>query len=107
MNVITYTNHERNEFFFSRSHDDNWGDGWVVCTARLPMKVVPRKGIEDGFVRTLQQYVAVFHATDRQIENHIWAVDQPWEPDGSPNRPLGTPEAKLLEAIFGGNDERA
>tara|TARA_B100000745_G_C20059631_1_gene361538 strand:+ start:293 stop:604 length:312 start_codon:yes stop_codon:yes gene_type:complete len=103
MNVITYTNHERNEFFFSRSHDDNWGDGWVVCTARLPMKVVPRKGIEDGFVRTLQQYVAVFHATDKQVENPIWAIDEPWES----GKPLGTAEAKLLGAIFGENDERA
>ena len=103
MNVITYTNHERNEFFFSRSHDDDWGDGWVVCTARLPMKVVPRKGIEDGFVRTLQQYVAVFHATDKQVENPIWAIDEPWES----GKPLGTAEAKLLGAIFGENDERA
>lgn len=107
MNVITYTNHERKEFFFSRSHDDDWGSDWVVCTARLPMRIVPRKGIQDGFIRTLQQYVAVFHATDRQVENPIWAANEPEVYYSESGKPLETVEAKLLEAIFGESDERA
>ena len=101
MNVITYTNHDRKEFFFSRSHDDDWGSDWIVCTARLPMRIVPRKGIEDGFVRTLQQYVAVFHSTNNLVENPAWAINP------KNQVPMETAEAKLLGAIFGENDERA
>ena len=79
--VTTFTNHQTEEFFFSVSHlqgvggypwepeGSGLGEHWVPCTTYLPMYVVPRPGLEDGIIRTIKDYVRIFHSGEVQIDN--------------------------------------
>ena len=69
MNVITFSNHERGEFFFSTNHCQNVTDDWITVTQRLPMKIVPRPGFEDGMIRSIDGLVAIFFSDMKLIAN--------------------------------------
>jgi len=72
MKVITHTNLALGQFFFSTDHCQEW-DGynsqWVPCTAKLPMRVVPRASVPDGIVDTVEKYIAVFLDDVEEIPN--------------------------------------
>lgn len=73
--LVTIT-HRRNEneriFFFSDDHCFGYPilpDGFVPCTSVFPMYVKPRPGVEDGWVNTIEKFIAVFHYDARQINS--------------------------------------
>lgn len=50
--------------FFSDDHSFGYGvlpKEWVPCTSYLPFACVPRPGLPDGVVRTVEDYITVFH----------------------------------------------
>ena len=73
--VITFSNHERGEVFFSTDHcqgvmDDSIIDrSWTPVTARLPVHITPRPGYENGIVRTIDGYIDVFYSGMKLIAN--------------------------------------
>lgn len=71
MYIITISNLETHEYFFTTKHcqPHNLGPDWVSCSARIPMHVVPRKGVEDGVISTVAQYNEVFNSDMKEILN--------------------------------------
>ena len=73
--VITFSNHEKGEFFFSTDHcqgvmDDSTIDSsWVPVTARLPVHITPRPGFECGIVRTIDGNIEIFYSDMKLIAN--------------------------------------
>lgn len=75
--VVIHSSNERKQYFFSTRHLmlDKKGeildpDGtFVPCTYTLPMSVVPRKGLEDGWVDTVAKLIQIFHYDETEIEN--------------------------------------
>jgi hypothetical protein len=75
LNVITFSNRERGEFFFSTDHcqgakeDTILDNNWVPVTQRLPINIVPRPGFENGVIRTIDGLVAIFFSDMTLIAN--------------------------------------
>lgn len=66
MEIITVSNGY--EFYFSKKHYANVDD-FVPVSIYLPMTVVPRKGLEDGVMRDLKDFLLVLHTNERLIPN--------------------------------------
>lgn len=50
--------------FFSDDHCFGYGvlpEQWVPCTTYLPLSCVPRPSLPGGVIRTVEDYVSVFH----------------------------------------------
>ena len=76
LTIITFSNLDTGEFFFSTSHLQRvrasripHGEHWVSCTAELPMFVVPRPGLEDGMIGTVSEYIMIFYSDLTRIAN--------------------------------------
>lgn len=71
MSIITISNYEKKQFFFSNDHcqKHNLGEDWVPCTARIPMQVVPRPGLESGMITNKEEYKRVFYTDHEEIPN--------------------------------------
>jgi hypothetical protein len=41
---------------------------WVPCSGYLPMEVVPRPGLEDGIIATLEQYMFIFYNDKTMVD---------------------------------------
>ncbi len=69
--IITISNEETKEMFFTTNHCQNHdkGQSFVSCTYRLPMRVVPREGVEDGFIDTREKLIKVFYSDFNIIKN--------------------------------------
>jgi hypothetical protein len=66
------------QFFFSTSHMQGYEEGdvqfneprnWVPVSSSLPTWITPRPGFPDGMVRTVEEYISVFHSTETEVEN--------------------------------------
>jgi len=67
-----FSNLRDGTYFFSTSHHQPIEDGhagFVPSTGGLPMSVVPRESVPDGVVRTIDEYIAVFHGDKTEIAN--------------------------------------
>jgi len=69
MKVITFSNREKGEFFFSTDHCQEVTGDWVPVTQRLPMKIVPRVGFENGMIRSIDGLIAIFFSDMELIAN--------------------------------------
>lgn len=62
MNI--WTNLETQEYFFSDAYqfpqDMEENDDWVSCSYRFPNTAAPRKGLESGKIKTIDDYLLVF-----------------------------------------------
>lgn len=62
--IVYVANMDRKEYFFANHHSDyGLGNGWVPCTEYIPYIVVPRPGIEDGIVDTIDK-LRIVHFQD-------------------------------------------
>lgn len=83
LELITFTNIDTNEYFFSTDHCQQWrcqelydhksviadNDNWVPCTSRIPLWVVPRSELPNGWITNLEDYVNIFHNDGKIIRN--------------------------------------
>jgi hypothetical protein len=63
---------ENEVLFFSDDHCFGVGvlpDGWVSSSSTLPNTVVPREGLEDGIVNTVDKNLFIFHKQARVIQS--------------------------------------
>lgn len=69
--IVVISSYERGEYFFSTDHcqDHGLGDDFVRVTNYLPMHVVPREGLEDGIIDTVEKLVFIFHHGETEIKN--------------------------------------
>lgn len=70
--IITHTNADTGEFFFSTDHcqKHNLGDRWVPCTyGPLPGHVSPRPSLPTGVINNKEDYLKVFGVNNKQILN--------------------------------------
>jgi hypothetical protein len=80
--IVSFSSIKRRVFFFSDNHCFGYNhlpNDFVPCTSAFPIQVVPRDGLEDGWIRTIEQYVNVFHKHDKQIntiEELVSLIDQ-------------------------------
>jgi len=60
---------EQKKVVFMESHttDGLEGDDWVPVSTKLPHYVVPRPGLEDGMILTMEQYASVFMKDDQIV----------------------------------------
>jgi hypothetical protein len=81
MQIITISNLDRQEFFFTKNYtqDHGLGPDWVHCSTRIPMYVEPRPCVPDGWVRNVEDYINVFYDDHIQIENPDRELD-PYPP---------------------------
>jgi hypothetical protein len=60
-------------FFFTDDHCFGVGilneTNWSPCTSTFPQRVVPRTGLEDGWINTVEKYIAVFCKDLKQISS--------------------------------------
>lgn len=70
--ICTMISASRREYFFTDGHGymhSNLLPGdWTPVSGYLPMKVVPRPGLEDGIIVTLDQYIAVFYSNMKLVD---------------------------------------
>tara|TARA_B100000949_G_C14287061_1_gene454832 strand:- start:5483 stop:5770 length:288 start_codon:yes stop_codon:yes gene_type:complete len=73
--VIILSNRKRKEFFFSNDHcqgvmeDSTIGEDWVPVSSYLPHNVVPREGLEDGIIQTIDDVIKIFYSGFHEIPN--------------------------------------
>jgi len=68
--IHVVVNSDTEEYFLTDRHSSgNLGDNWIPITTTLPMRVTPRKGLEDGIIDTLEKYFTVFHKRGIRIKN--------------------------------------
>ncbi len=69
MNI--WTNVETNEYFFSDDYsfpeDMENSDDWVSCSYRFPNRAAPRKGLESGEIKTIDDYLLVFKSDETEL----------------------------------------
>jgi hypothetical protein len=61
--IITISNLEKNQFFFSTDHCQPHGlnEQWVSCTyGPLPGHVAPRESLPSGLITNKEEYLKVF-----------------------------------------------
>lgn len=60
------------EYFFTDDHgyykSNQLPGSWVPCSGYLPMEVVPRPGLEDGIIATLEQYLFIFYKNKTLVD---------------------------------------
>jgi len=44
-----------------------YNDNWISCSARLPSRVEPRKGLESGIVNTVDEFLFIFHDDGKEL----------------------------------------
>ena len=69
--MITISNYDTKQFFFSTDHCQNHGlgDSWVPCTAQIPMRVKPRETLPSGLITNKDEYKLVFYNDFTEIPN--------------------------------------
>jgi hypothetical protein len=69
--IITISSIDKKQFFFTTDHcqKHNLGEDWVSCSSYLPIYVVPRAVVPDGWVKTKEQYKSVFYYNYEEIPN--------------------------------------
>lgn len=68
--LVTCVSQKHGVYFFTDNHCFGYPylpNDFVPCTSSFPMKVAPREGLEDGWIQTIEQYIAVFHYDEKQI----------------------------------------
>ncbi len=64
-----------NSFFFSDDHcfgidiAEMKEKGFVPCTAQIPLHVKERESLPSGVVRTIEEYITIFHRDEKQINS--------------------------------------
>ena len=70
--LITLTNIDTQEYFFISHYripegvDDK---DLSICQVTLPIRVVPREGLESGYVDSVEEYIYVFHKGEKLLES--------------------------------------
>lgn len=67
-----------NKFFFSDDHCFGvhvLPEHFVPCTMEFPRRIVPREGLEDGWVDTIEKYIRIFQKDCEQITSIEELVD--------------------------------
>jgi len=54
-------------FMESHTTDGLEGDDWVPVSSSIPTSVVPRPGLEDGMILTMEQYASVYMKDDQIV----------------------------------------
>jgi hypothetical protein len=71
ISIRVMVNGTRKEFFFVDGHgyynQHRLPGNWTPCSTYLPMEVVPRPGLEDGIIVTLEDFLHVFHQGYKEI----------------------------------------
>jgi hypothetical protein len=71
--LVIWTHHKTNEYFFSDIYNfpesmGEYTDDWVSCSARIPSKVTPRKGLESGIIKTVDDFLFIFHDDGKELD---------------------------------------
>ena len=69
--IVSVSSRKDGVFFFTDDHCFGYphlSNDFVPRTSSFPMQVVPREGLEDGWVTTIEQFIAVFHDDEKQIK---------------------------------------
>jgi len=76
MNTITVvSNDNTQEFFVSEKHSDYELDDFAVCTYSYPHEISPRKGFEDGILKTAEDIIALYYEGYTDITDETWVQD--------------------------------
>lgn len=76
--LSTYSNHRTGQFFYTTGHlfmhyRFMEQRGFVACSSVFPQDVVPRKGLEDGYVDTVAKFDFVYHRDMTEIDPYaLW-----------------------------------
>ena len=70
--LFIWSNIDTGEYIFSDGRAapreiENEIDDWSSCSYRFPSTAAPRKGLEDGKVITLDDYLLVFKVDDKEL----------------------------------------
>lgn len=70
-NIITFSNLETREYFFSTDYcqEHGMGDNFVSCAYRIPNYVKPRESRPSGLINSIQDYIDVFLFDLTEIPN--------------------------------------
>jgi hypothetical protein len=76
--ITTISSRKHNVFFFT--DNDIFGytvipSDFVSSTTSIPLRVVGMPGVEDGYIRTVEQYIAVFESDKTQLTTIDALVD--------------------------------
>ena len=71
MTIITISNVEKKQYFFTNDHcqNHNLGKAWVPCTYTLPICVVQRPSCPKGIVDDEETLKKVFYDDYEEIDN--------------------------------------
>jgi len=73
--LIVVSNDDTKEYFISDKHDDYGLKGFIPVTHYLPSHVVPRKGFENGILKTPQDILNLFYDDYTDISNTDLVLD--------------------------------
>lgn len=90
--IIIHSSLVKRQYFFSDNHCQEHGLGkdWVPVTHTLPFFSVPREGLEDGLVDTVEKLILVFYSDMKQIPN----------PNGNTFLPILDESGSMTETIY-------
>lgn len=67
--IITHTDSDTGEYFFSTDHCQETGENFVPCTYTIPHNVVARDSLPDGVVKNKEDLVKIYHKDRKEIPN--------------------------------------
>lgn len=69
--IVIISSYNKNQYFFSNDHcqDHGLGEDFVPVTHYLPARCVPREGIEDGIIDTVEKWLICCYSDMTEIEN--------------------------------------
>lgn len=74
--ISIYSSHKKKQFFFTVHHmHERWQElkvrGFVPCTVVMPYRIVARPGFEDGWIKTVDQYIALHEKGMTEIDPDV------------------------------------
>ncbi len=74
--ISIYVSRKKNQYFFTVHHmHERWAElkehGFVACTSVMPHRVVARTGFEDGWITTVDQYLALYEKGMTEIDPDV------------------------------------